>query len=208
MDFNVEEYQKRQEARRQKDLAVQRKKNRNQIIGASLIFLIVGFVLSTTEMGCDFIQRYIDGEVKTYLDQAQKAANVEPEFFYPEDDKIFQSSMKQNFEGSHLITLQNYVCNMNLFFSRSYRTYKSFNKLRIYFGGFFPERIPEILYREIAAAKDSGQFKDCGMLIEYFYYKYGEKLQTTKPWDEKIHNVEINWKLINASKRDTNEFVY
>ncbi|WP_372368960.1 hypothetical protein [Candidatus Uabimicrobium sp. HlEnr_7] len=209
MDFDVEDYQRRQEVRRKKDVAIRRKKTRNQIIGASIIFTILALILSVTEMGCDFLQNYIDDQVKPYIEQAKKIDSLpQGSIFYPEDSKTFNGLMEKNFKGSWLIGIQDYVCDMNLFWSRSYKAYRSYNKYRIYFGTFFPEKIPEFMFTEISMSKDSGQFKTCGELIEYFYYKYGNKLKEVEPWSTKIQDVEVHWKQINASKRLTNEFVY
>lgn len=209
MDFDVEEYKKKQEARRQKDLAIKRKKMRNQAIGATIIFICLGTLLSTTEMGCDLMQGQIDGYVQPFLDQAKRIDNHPADYpYYPGLKPTFQDLMKKNFKDSRLISIQKYICDMNLFWSRSYKAYKSYKKYRQYFGCFIEDKVPELYFYEISSAIDSGQFKDCGELIEIFESLYAHKHNEIEPWFSKVQKIKIRWSQLNGAKREVNEFVY
>ncbi|BBM82928.1 hypothetical protein [Candidatus Uabimicrobium amorphum] len=209
MDFDVEDYKRRQEARRKKDVAIRRKKARNQAIGATIVFVCLSAMLSTTEMGCDFLQSHVDSYVDPFIAQAKRIDNHPKGYpYYPGLKPTFQDLMKKNFKDSWLISIQKYVCDMNLFWSRSYKAYLSYKKYRQYFGCFMPEKIPEFYFYEMSSAIDCGQFKDCGEIIDIFYAKYSHKLNQVEPWASKIKKIKIRWDQINPAKRAINEFVY
>ena len=210
MDFDVEEYKKKQEARRKKDQAIRRKKMRNQAIGATIIFICLAAMMSTTEIGCDFMQDQIDGYVQPFLDQAKKMDNHPEGYpYYPGLKPTFQDLMKKNFKDSKLISIQKYVVDMNVFWSRSYKAYMSCKKYRQYFGCFMEEnKVAEIFFYEISSAIDSGQFKDCGELLDIFEAQYGHKQSQIEPWFSKVQKIRIRWMQINGAKREVNEFVY
>ena len=97
---------------------------------------------------------------------------------------------------------------MNLFWSRSYKAYLSYKKYRQYFGCFMEDKVPELFFYEISSAIDSGQFKDCGELIEIFESLYGHKYNEIEPWSSKVQKIKTRWIQINPAKRENNEFVY
>ena len=213
MDFNIEEYKKKQEAKKRKEIRLKRKKTRNQLIAFALISVFLGYILSLTEMGCDFLENYfIESEVKPILAQAKALDNYKPEYGYPyepEKSDHFKRLIKQHFTNdSWLIGLQERVARTNYFWSRDYKAYRSFHKLRVYFGQFLPEtKVIEIFSMEISTSKDSGQFKDCGELMEEFFLQYSEKKHIAEPWYSDVVKVEQNWRLLSTSKKQINEFV-
>lgn len=212
MDFSVEEYKKKQEKKKLKEVKIKRKKTRNQLIAFFIIFSIMGLLLSVTEMGCNFLEDYfINSKIDPFIEQAKGMDNFRADEgvkYYIEDSSNFKMLMKQNFTESWLIGLQKRIAGINLFCGREYKAYKSYNKYRLYFGSLIPEKeVIEILSVEIATSKDSAQYKDCGELIEYFFDNYSDKKQIAEPWYSEVVIVEQNYRLLNGSKKEMNEFI-